>query len=302
MRPSLEDMQVFLEVVEKRTFTAAAEQLGRTKSAVSQAITRLEDDIGTRLLHRSTRSLSLTDAGTRFLGHCRDIRDSYDLALDELVTAEADTLGTLAITAPKALCGPVIVPAIERFVHIYPQIAVRLRADDTQIDLIEAQIDLAVRVGDPKIQSAKISKLGMLHECLYASPGYIAALGGLPSDLGELSHWNHIASDWQGTPVTYRTLDGLTMRATPRIRCNSLHEILQLAEIGCGIARLPDVTASESVHKGALVKLVELGSAPIFSMHLYEKRAPSKVSKFVLLLKDRLKNDRLSRQKDRATS
>lgn len=289
MKPNLEDMQVFLEVVEARTFTAAAERLGRTKSAVSQAVTRLEDDLGTRLLYRSTRSLSLTDAGTRFFAHCCDIRSSYDTALADIKAAEADPSGTLSLTAPKALCGSLIVPAIGRFVELYPEISVRLRADDSPADLIESQIDLAVRVGDPDVQSAKISKLGVLREGLYASPECIAAHGGSPSDLTGIADWVHIANDWQGVPVRYHTADGLVIRVTPRIRCNSFHEILRLAEIGAGVARLPDSVAAESVVTGTLVRLFEVGAAPIFTMHLFAKRPPAKVRIFIQLIRDKLK-------------
>lgn len=291
MKPSLEDMQVFLEVVEARSFTTAAERVGRTKSAVSQTISRLEADLGTRLLRRSTRSLSLTDSGTRLLSYCRDIRDSYDLALGEIATAKADPSGTLSVTAPKALCEPIIVPTIKRYTHLFPDISVHLRADDSPIDLIEAQIDLAIRVGEPNVQTAKIAKLGMLAECLYASPCHVAKHGGLPDSVTGLARWAHIAHDWQGSPVNYRTSDGAQLRATPRVRCDSLYEILQLAELGCGVARLPDVTVEASVRNGKLVKLVELGSAPIYSMHLFANRAPAKVTKFVQLVRDKLKSE-----------
>jgi len=290
MKPSLEDMQVFLEVVEARTFTAAAERLGRTKSAVSQAVTRLEDDLGTRLLYRSTRSLSLTDTGTRFLAHCCEIRSSYNTALADIKTAEADPSGTLSLTAPNALCGPIVVPSISRFVELYPNISVRLRADDSPMDLVESQIDLAIRVGEPAVQSAKISKLGMLHEGLYASPDCIAAHGGSPNDLTAIADWAHIANDWQGVPVRYHTADGEIVRVTPRVRCNSFNEILRLAEIGTGVARLPDIVTSESVHRGTLVRLFEVGAAPIYSMHLFAKRPPAKVRIFVQLIRETLKS------------
>jgi len=289
MKPNLEDMQVFLEVVEARSFTAAAERLGRTKSAVSQSVSRLESDLGSRLLHRSTRSLSLTDAGTRFFAHCRDIRLSYDTALSEVTSAEAEPAGTLSLTAPNALCGPVIVPAIARFAGRYPGVSVRLRADDSPADLIESQIDLAVRVGDPNVQSAKIAKLGMLHESLYASPDCVALRGGSPKNFAEIADWDHIANDWQGIPVKYQTPSGEPIRVTPRIRCNSFHEIFDLAEKGVGVARLPDIAAMESALKGTLVRLFDVGSTPVYSMHLFAKKPPAKVRAIVQLIRDNIK-------------
>ena len=150
-------MQVFLAVVEARTFTAAAERLGRTKSAVSQAVSRLENDTGERLLYRSTRSLSLTEAGTQFYAHCRDIRDTYDKAL---LAIKAKPSGTLSVTAPHAICKSVVDPAIAKFIELYPDIGVRLLADDSPVDLIESQVDIAIRVGDLAQKSTKVSKFG----------------------------------------------------------------------------------------------------------------------------------------------
>jgi len=288
MKPNLEDMQVFLAIVEARTFTAAAEHLSRTKSAVSQALTRLENDIGTRLLYRSTRSLSLTEAGAQFYVHCRDIKNTYDDALANIKTNKSNPSGILSVTAPHALCGSVIVPAIAKFVEQHPQMNVRLFADDSPMDLIESQLDLAIRVGNLDMQSAKVSKLGMLSESLYASPTYIAARGGLPEDLTELKDWDHIANDWQGMPVKYQTLEGATLRVNPRIRCNALQDILRLVEIGAGLARLPDITVSHSISRGEIIQVMELDASAIHYMHLFSNRSPTKVQKFVKLIRDQL--------------
>ncbi len=289
MKPGLEDMQVFLEVVDARSFTAAAERLGRTKSAVSQAVTRLEDDLGLRLLHRSTRSLSLTETGARFYAHCRDIRSSYDSALADIKTANGDPRGTLTVTAPHALCAPVIVPSIARLLEIHSNIGARLIADDSPMDLIESQIDLAIRVGEPELQSAKVSKLGLLREGLYASPECVSAHGGIPETLDGVAGWPHIANDWQGIPVRYHGPDGSTIRVDPRLRCNSLHDILQLAESGAGVARLPDITAAQSVARGRLLRLLEVGTAPVHAMHLFPKRPPRKMRTFIELVRTELR-------------
>jgi len=290
MKPNLEDMQVFREVVEGRSFTVAADRLGRTKSAVSQAVTRLEDDLGVRLLYRSTRSLSLTEAGTQFFAHCCDIRSAYDAALLEIKTTSANPSGTLSVTAPHALCAPVVVPSISQITKVYPRISVRLRADDAPTDLIESQIDLAIRVGEPDVQSAKVSKLGMLREGLYASPAYVAEHGGVPSDLTVLGDWDHIANEWQGVPVRYDLAGGATIRVKPKIRCNVMLDILHLAESGAGLARLPDIAAADSIAKGALVRLMEVGSVPIHSMHHFPKRPPAKIRVFAQLIREKLRS------------
>ncbi|WP_444945435.1 LysR family transcriptional regulator [Microbulbifer sp. VTAC004] len=289
MKPNLEDMQVFLAVVEARSFTAAADNLTRTKSAISQAVTRLEGDLGTRLLYRSTRALSLTEAGTQFYTHCREIRDIYNSALADLKSTNEKLSGTLTITAPHALCEPVIVPAIAQFAEQHPQLGIRLLANDAPIDLIESQVDLAIRVGSLDMQSAKVSKLGILRESLYASKTYMDEQGGLPEDLSTLIHWRHIANDWQGIPIKYELGSKRKIRVIPKIRCNSLHDILKMTEMGLGIARIPDITASQSIEKGLLKRVIEVGSTPIHYMHLYPKKPPVKVQRFIKSVKDQLK-------------
>jgi len=289
MKPSLEDMQVFLAVVEARSFTAAADKLARTKSAISQAVTRLEGDLDTRLLYRSTRALSLTEAGTQFSSHCREIRDIYDVALTDLKSTTEKLSGTLTVTAPHALCEPAIVPAIAQLAEQHPQLGVRLLADDAPMDLIASQVDLAIRVGNLDMQSAKVSKLGILRESLYASKAYIDKQGGLPEDLCELRYWQHIANDWQGTPIKYELGNNGKIRVIPKIRCNSLHNILQMTEMGLGIARIPDFTALHSVKKGLLELVIEVSSTPVHYMHLYPKKPPAKVQSFIKIVKAQLK-------------
>ena len=289
MKPSLLDMLVFLEVVEARSFTAAAKRLGRGKSAVSQTVARLEADLGSRLLYRSTRSLSLTEAGARLYAHCRDLRGTYEAALADLRSETAEPSGTLAVTAPHALCAPAVAPAISRFLDLHPKMRVRLLAEDSQVDLIEARLDLAVRVGMPKEQAARISKLGTLGESLYASPGYVARNGGRPGNLAALADWDHIANDWQGDPVRYPSIEGSQLRVAPRLRCSALPDILRLAERGAGVALLPDLTAEESLAGGALVRLFAISVTPVYAMHHFRTRPPIKVRSFTRLLRAELK-------------
>lgn len=289
MRLGLADMLVFLEVVEARSFSAAAERLGRTRSAISQAVSRLEEDVGSRLLYRSTRSLTLTEPGTRLLTRCHDIRQSYDGAVADMMSLSHDPSGHLTVTAPHALCASFLVSAVGRFLAEFPEMSVRLIAEDARIDLIEAQIDLAIRVGTPDGQTAKVSKLGQLGESLFASPDYIAQQGGVPQDIRDLCQWRHIANDWQGTPITYTTTDGAQFKVEPRLRCNSFPNILTLTEASLGVARLPDSAADPSIRSGRLVALADLGSTPIHSMHQFDKNPPPKVRRFLETLRVQLR-------------
>ena len=294
MPVSLDDMQVFVEVVRSRSFTGAADRLNRTRSAISQTITRLEDQLGTRLLHRSTRTLSLTDVGGRFFVHCNEIENTYNSALSEIHTYRSQPAGILSVTAPNELSRIVVVPVIKSFVEHYPDIRVRLLADDSRIDLIQSQIDLALRVGAPSAQTAKVSKLGVLVDGLYASPDYIAARSGRPSDLSGLAEWDHIVSDWEGIPTCYSTEDGSTIKVIPRIRCNTFHDLKLLVESGAGVGRIADIAAAESVEIGSMIKLFDVGVSPIYSMHYFAKRSPAKISKFLQLIRSKIKSHKIS--------
>ncbi len=289
MNPNPADMLVFLEVVEARSFTGAADRLGRTKSAVSQTVTRLEDDLGCKLLYRSTRTLSLTEAGTRFHAHCRELRHTYDTALTDTRNAGTEGDGLLTVTAPHALSAPLMLPVITDFTQQFPKVQIRLFSSDTAMNLAEARIDLAVRVGEPKQQGARVSRLGNITESLYASPGYIAQQPPFTGDLSDLAGWDHIANDWQGNPVSYDVPKGERLKVKPRIRCNTLPDVHYLAIAGAGIALLPDIVARDAHQRGTLQAVMPMGAAPVFSVHEFGRHPPGKVKTFIEMLRARLK-------------
>ncbi len=291
MNPNLNDMIVFLSVVEAQSFSAAADQLGRTRSAVSQSVSRLEADVGARLLYRTTRSLTLTEAGTRLLSRCRDIKLNYDSAVLDLQNIAKAPTGSLTATAPHAMCSAILMPAIVRLNLKFPEISVRIIAEDARIDLIEAQIDLAVRVGRPSGQTAMISKLGVVKESLYVSTEYLKGKGGIPGDLNELGKWDHIANDWQGSPIKYTLNSKTELTITPRIRCNAFPHVARATIDGLGVARLPDIAMQESVALGQVVAIAEIGTAPIYSMHHFEKRPPPKVKALIAALRAQVRLD-----------
>lgn len=289
-------MLAFLDVVDARSFTAAAERLGRTKSALSQAVSRLEQDIGCRLLHRSTRSLSLTENGAQLLAHCREIKQVYEAARSDLASDDERPKGTLSITAPHILCALVISPCIAEFARQNPDLSFRLVAEDASVDLIERQIDLSVRIGQPHHQTPRISKIGTLKESLFASERYLADKSAQHVDFERLGAFDHIANEWQGTPVTYRISGNRVLRVAPRFRCNSAQDALRLTREGAGIARLPDFAAAWAEGSDGLVRLFPLASSPIYAVHQFANRPPSKVTGFIRFLRHRLKTWTLSDQ------
>jgi len=293
VKPNIHDMLTFIEVVDTRSFTTASTRLGRSKSAISQTISRLEADMNTRLLQRSTRSLTLTDAGARFYDSCLTIKDAYNTALESIWEDQDNPQGTLSITAPHALCGAVITPAIKLYLDHYPRMSVRLVAEDASVKLIEEHIDLAIRVGKLAGQTARVTKVGTLGESLYAHQDYINAQGGIPDDMNDLEKWDHIANEWQGNPVTYNLAKGISFKVLPRARCNSLPDILKLTQSGLGIARLPDIAAvsdaTSDKENSPLIKVSPLGDAPIYALHQFDTKPPQRVRDFITLIREKLR-------------
>lgn len=285
MTPNPIDMLVFLEVVETQSFTAAAARLGRTTSAVSQAVTRLEGALGTRLFYRTTRSLSLTEAGMRAAGQFRELKRIYSDAVADLTDNAAAATGRLSVTAPHALSYSVIGPALQNFLAGNPDLNCRLIADDAHVDMVEHQIDLAIRVGNSKHQGARITKIGTLSEAIYCSGALLTEMGGPPATFRDLETWDHIANDWQGTPVSYKRPDGTSLKAVPRFRCNSFPDVLQFTVAGAGIALLPDHAAKPYEDDKRLVKLFSISQSPVFAIHMFEGKAPRVVRDFITLLK-----------------
>lgn len=289
MRPSLDDMIVFRSVVDARSFTLAAERLGRAKSAVSQIVARLEADLNCRLLHRTTRALSLTDAGARLLAHCNDLQRTYDSAITDVSVSAAELSGTLFVTMPHALSAPLVAPATALFLRRHPKMRVRLVTADRPVDLVEARIDLAVRVGAQAGQAARIVTLGALTESLYASPDYIRRAGGVPSDAAALADWDHIANEWQGDPVTYRLPGSAAIRVSPRVRCDTVLDSLSLTDQGLGVALLPDLVAGEGVADDRLSRLFRVDASAVHAVHNFASATPKKVADFIQALREVLR-------------
>ncbi|WP_156121691.1 LysR family transcriptional regulator [Halocynthiibacter namhaensis] len=285
MIPNTNDLLIFLSVTETRSITATADQCRVTKSAVSQALKRAEDAIGARLLFRTTRSMSLTETGMRLLPLCRKLRDAQNAVAEAAQNIATGQTERLCITAPHALCQALVVPVLTQLPEL-SQIEIRLIAEDAALNLVEHQIDLAIRVGAPAPQSARISKIGTLKESLWVSPDFLATIGGLPSVLQGIETWPHIASDWQGTPATYQLPSGETLTARPQIRCNTVLGLRDFIAQGAGIGPLPDLLA-ESDPK--LTRVTSISESPIYAMHQHGKTPPTQLQTLVKALRKALR-------------
>lgn len=281
MKLNPNDLLIFLTITETRSITEAAARSSLTKSAVSQALKRLEDAIGAKLLFRTTRSLSLTEAGIRLLPMCRKMREAQQ-EIDAAITDLTDKNAALTVTAPHALCQPLLIPLLSQTSGT----DIRVIADDAALNLVEHQIDLAIRVGAPAPQSAQITRIGTLHESLWASDVLVRKMGGVPGDLQDIAAWPHVANDWQGSPLRYPLKNGDMLSTRPRFRCNTVHGVLSFISGGSAIGLLPDILAS--AHPG-LMRLAPVTQSPVYALHQHGKTPPPGLRDLIRALRQRLK-------------
>jgi DNA-binding transcriptional LysR family regulator len=243
-------IEEFYTVAQARSFTQAARRLGVSASQVSREVARLEDRLGLRLLYRSTRHVSLTEAGERFLVRCRRLLEDRDEAFAAMVDESAQLQGQLRMTCAERF----VVPMINRFMLRHPRLSVDVLLWNEALDLVDRGIDLAVRFGSLTDSRLVAARLGSRTRYLCAAPSYLQARG-TPGSLDEL--WQHDclcgANElWpftlDGRPYEYRPYD--------RFRCNSGYAVIDAALAGLGLCQLPDFYLQDHLHSGALVEVL----------------------------------------------
>ena len=184
---NLDGMTVFARVVEERSFSGAARKLGMSKSAVSKHVTKLEDNLGIRLLNRTTRRLSLTDAGSTFYQHCARVAEEIETAEHALTDLRGTPRGTLRISAPLTFGQMYLPQLVTEFMEKYPGLHVDIHLADHMVDLVAEGIDMALRITRLKDSSLIARKLADFRGHVVASPGYLAEHGEpkTPQDLLE---------------------------------------------------------------------------------------------------------------------
>ena len=293
MKPDMNRMAVFATVVEQGSFTAAAEQLGMTKSMVSQHVSRLEQERDARLLIRTTRRLTLTEAGEHYYQRCAELVSLVTQANQELQGLTAKPAGVLRLTAPQALGQSWLVPILSDFVSDNPGIRPVLICNDARLDLVGEGIDLAISVGGLEDSSYHALRIGDFDDVLCASRDYLAAQTAPtgPEDLAGLDYVGHM---WGSLPKA-RTLTGPdgqrhSIRLTPRIACDNLYAVKAFLLQGMGFGILPQIAAQPELDDGRLLRLLpdhHLQSGGIFAVHAYQQQVPLKVRAFIDYLKAR---------------
>lgn len=256
---SLGSLNVFLQAAEFRSFTAAGRQLGVSSSAIGKAVARMEERLGVRLFHRSTRSITLTAEGALFLERCRRILSEIEAAELELSQTQEAPRGTLRVGLP--LAGTLMMPTLVAFMRAYPEIVLDLDFSDRVVDVIEDGFDAVVRfaeVGDSRLMSRA---LGIYRRRLVAAPAYLAAKGvpRTPDDLRThacLLHKFPTSGKLERWPFRSEHA-GIEAKLSRTAVASTLEPIIFMAEQGMGIAFLPDFAIGPQLRAGTLVTVLD---------------------------------------------
>lgn len=250
-----EGINEFVAVSETGSFTAAAHRLGLSIAHVSRRIKARESRMNTRLLHRTTRKVTLTEEGQMFYQHCRQILDALASAENTLADLQASPSGILRITAPVSFGEKYIAPLINDFALQHPRLTLDLRLNNRRLDLMDEGLDLAIRLGPLEDSRLIARQLAERTPIVCAAPSYLAHFGQ-PHTLGELSHHNCLL----GTLDYWRFREGeksRTIRVHGSLRCNNGPSLLDAARKGLGLVQLPDYYVRDDIAERRLIPVLE---------------------------------------------
>lgn len=251
---SLNSFTVFVQVAEVRSFVAAGRLLGVSASAIGKSVARLEEKLGVRLFHRSTRSVTLTAEGTLFLQRSRRILAEIEAAEQELSQATAAPRGRLRVSLP--LVSSLVLPVLGEFMRQYPEIELDLDFSDRLVDVIEEGFDAVIRTGDPTDSRLSARRLGSFRSLLVASPEYLARQGipKVPADLLNHTclHYRFPNSGKLEPWALRRAANEPELTLPTSMICNNIETRVCFAVQGLGIAYLPEFSIKEPLADGRL--------------------------------------------------
>jgi DNA-binding transcriptional LysR family regulator len=273
----LEAMSILLAVVDAGSLSAAARRLGTPLPTVSRKLAELEAHLHTRLLHRTTRSLSLTEAGAAYVEACRRILDEVGEAERIAAGEYATPMGDLTVTAPVVFGRLHIVPVVAEFLAQYPKIGIKLLLTDRVVHLMEEQIDVALRIGELPDSTLMASGVGMVRMVVCGSPAYLAK-HGVPSRPQDLAAHDCIGFDVLESRRAWVFGSGKSALSVPvvsRLAVNTAEAAIDAAALGVGLVRVLSYQVAEAVTNGTLsVVLQDYESAPLPVSLVHKGQAP----------------------------
>jgi DNA-binding transcriptional LysR family regulator len=264
----LDELAVFIAIVEAGSLVGAARRLRRSPPAVTRSLSALEERVGLRLVERTTRRLATTEGGSALADRARGLLAGYQEAM--LGVSRAPVRGVLRITAPVQFGRRHVAPIVSAFLNEYPEVRVELSLNDRNLDLIEEGLDLAVRIG-PLADSGLVARqVGSVRRVVVASPEYLARRG-MPLRPPDLAAHDTIfgmarssAREWRFGP----SARGAVVRLAPRLLVDDVEAQLQAAQAGRGIARPLSYQVTEQLAAGSLIRLLQNFEPPPLPVQL----------------------------------
>ena len=287
----LADVALFRAIVTVGSLSAAARQMGATPMLVSRRLAGLEAELGARLFHRTTRSLSLTPEGEAFLPHAVTLIEARDSALDSVSSGNSGLSGVLKITAPNVIGHSIVVPVVAGLIADNPALRVDLRLSDGVIDIATTGLDVAVRVAEMKPSDMIATKVADNPFTLIASPGYVARFGEPATTENLMGHpciKLHAMDNW---PFT-RDDEICRIRVSGPLSASTVDAVRAACIAGVGIAMLTYWDVHEQVERGELKRIVLADVKPlevgIWAVFPTRTHMPARVRAFIDALRNRL--------------
>jgi len=286
---------VFARVVEQQSFTAAAQLLGVSKSAVSKQVAKLEESLGVRLLNRTTRRIQVTEAGNVFYERCRRIADEVDEARAAVFSLQASPRGVLRVNAPVSYGLLHLGRLLPDFMARYPDLQVDLSLSDRKVDLLEEGIDVAVRIGQLSDSSLIAKKITEFPRVVAASPAYWEK-HGRPESPEDLSTHNCFIYTYlpQGDQWSFRDPESgaaVSTRVAGSLSANNGDALLQAAERGLGVYWMPSFFVDRQFDDGVLEEVLrDYRADPIglYAIFPHSRHLPTKTRAFVDFLSEQI--------------
>lgn len=264
----LDELSIFVAIIDTGSLAGAARLLRRSRPAVTRALAALEERAGARLIARTTRQLMATEVGRELALSARRILTEYDASLSGV--AGAPVRGLLRITAPLAFGRRHVTPIVAEFLDLHPEVQVELVLADRNLDLIEEDLHLAVRIGPLPSSRLIVRKVGEVRRILVASPAYLERRG-VPKRPADLAGHDTIASIAAGQTLLWRFAGsgrGSGVMVRPRLIVNEIEAALTAARSGHGVARALSYQAAPDLAAGTLVRLLRDWEPPPLPVQL----------------------------------
>ncbi|WP_201777800.1 LysR family transcriptional regulator [Thalassomonas actiniarum] len=282
----LNDMMLFIAVIDAGSFTLAAERLNMPKANLSRKISRLEQQLGVTLLERTTRSQHITEAGKDYLAHCRNIHQEVELAEAGISQQLNEVKGQLCICASVGMGHEILKPVLGRFMHQHPAINLQLNLLNRRVDLIDEGFDLVIRIGELEDSRLIAKRLGKVSRKIYASPDYVKRHGEV-KEIEQLKQKDFLLMtnvQNNGRFLLASREEQQEFKVAAKMLVDDFLMLKQMATEGLGVAIIPDYMCQQELADGKLLQLMPAWGMPdvdVYALYPKHRLNISKVKAFM---------------------